>query len=848
MKTAQEDIVKWLSLQPNWIKHAAHLILEDESITQEQILDLTEMLKKGTTEKTLKKYTLDSISVNSYIDDIIRIESISEVNNINALSPREPISIGGSDLTVIYGSNGSGKTGYTRILKKSCGKNTKDIIHKNIFKKNSDEEQNCTIEYRFNGDSRRVKWVVGELVDELKGIDIFDSESISVYLDKESDCSYIPMVVGLFERLVEVSNKVKGVLELEKSNLSTKLPVIPEKLSKTKKIVQLRTLTYLKNKNWISENFLWTESDEVEKKKLLERAKQVDPEEELRKTRRVKLELDKISKDFNSAISKLDSNSCKKITELYDAAITNRRIAVHSAETISNDQKLGGIGTETWTAMWKAAEQYSTTVAYRDEVFPVTKDGARCVLCHQTLDNFAQKRLSNFHEYINGKLEEIASTSENNYKKQIEDLPKKPTEEMISTVLQASNIDDVIFIKNYNAAWDILDSKASSLKDYEGNSILPVDKEQIEIKLVLDYISGEQKSIDDKIISLLEDCKTFDKAKVIDDLLELDAKLFCSENIKRIVEEYDRLVQINDLEKLITKTSSRSISIKAGDVSQKVITDRYIERFNKELKELGASHVHVELIKSRVQGGKVKHKIQVKGGAAINNILSEGECRIVTLAAFLADVTEGKGSVPFIFDDPISSLDQSFEEKTIKRLVELSRSRQVIIFTHRLSLLGLINDVADPNVIYIKRESWGTGQPASIPLFVKKPINALRDILNGRLKTASKLYETEGIDSYYPYAKSICSDVRIITERIIELTLLADVVQRHRRAVNTQGKLFKLSKITDEDCSFIEQVMTEFSKYEHSQPIESPIELPSPCELNHSISGIIEWHTQFDKR
>lgn len=848
MKAAKEDIVKWLSLQPNWIKHAAHLILDGETITQEQILDLTEMLKKGSTEKTLKNYAFDSISVDSCVDDVIRIESIGEVNNINALGPREPISIGGSDLTVIYGSNGSGKTGYTRILKKACGKNTTDIIHKNIFKSNSGEEQSCVIEYNYNGDCKHVKWVVGELVNDLKGIDIFDSESISVYLDKESDCSYVPIIVGLFERLVDISNQVKKVLELEKSNLLTKLPAIPDKFSKTKKISLLKTLSHSKTKDWISENFLWTESDESEKKKLLERAKQVDPEEELRKARKVKFELDKLSKNFNSAISKLDSNSCKKINELYNTAIANRRIAVQSAQTISNDQKLDGIGTETWAAMWKAAERYSTTVAYRDEVFPVTKDGARCVLCHQTLDNSAQKRLSNFHEYINGKLEEIASTSESNYKKQIEELPRKPTEDIISTMLQASNLDDEIFIKNYNSAWDILDSKTRSLNDYKGDVILPVDKEQMEIKLAIDYIACEKKSIDDKISNLQEDCKKSDKAQIIDDLLELDAKLFCSENIKSIIEEHDRLILANNLDKLIAKTSSRKISIKAGEVSQKVITDRYIDRFNKELKELGAAHIHVELIKSRVQGGKVKHKIQVKGGAAINNILSEGECRIVTLAAFLADVTEGKGSVPFIFDDPISSLDQSFEEKTIKRLVDLSRSRQVIIFTHRLSLLGLINDVSDPKVIYIKREPWGTGQPASIPLFVKKPINALRDILNGRLKTASKLYDTEGIDSYYPYAKSICSDVRIITERIIELTLLADVVQRHRRAVNTQGKLFKLSKITDQDCLFIEKVMTDFSKYEHSQPIESPIELPSPSELDQSISRIIEWHTQFDKR
>jgi ABC-type Mn2+/Zn2+ transport system ATPase subunit len=63
-------------------------------------------------------------------------------------------------------------------------------------------------------------------------------------------------------------------------------------------------------------------------------------------------------------------------------------------------------------------------------------------------------------------------------------------------------------------------------------------------------------------------------------------------------------------------------------------------------------------------------------------VLSEGEYRIVSLAAFLADVGGKDFSAPFVFDDPISSLDQDFEEAVVQRLVELSQERQVIIFTH----------------------------------------------------------------------------------------------------------------------------------------------------------------------
>jgi hypothetical protein len=206
-----------------------------------------------------------------------------------------------------------------------------------------------------------------------------------------------------------------------------------------------------------------------------------------------------------------------------------------------------------------------------------------------------------------------------------------------------------------------------------------------------------------------------------------------------------------------------------------------------------------------------------------------------------------------VFDDPISSLDQDFEEAVVQRLVRLAAHRQVIVFTHRVSLLVLLQEYGkregrEPKVTCVRSEAWGTGEPGDTPLFAKKPEKALNALLNENLARARKAHDEQGQVAYVPLAKAICLDFRILLERMIECELLADVVQRFRRAVNTQGKLDKLARITAEDCEFFDRLMTQYSRYEHSQPIEAPVAPPTPDQLQADIEALRDWQTAFARR
>ena len=115
-------------------------------------------------------------------------------------------------------------------------------------------------------------------------------------------------------------------------------------------------------------------------------------------------------------------------------------------------------------------------------------------------------------------------------------------------------------------------------------------------------------------------------------------------------------------------------------------------------------------------------------------------------------------------------------------------------------------------VVALNREPWGTGEPGETPFAARKPEKVINGLLNDRLARAKNVLTENGKAEYDLLAKAICSDVRILVERLVEDTLLNEVVRRFRRAVQTQNRIGGLAKIRPEDCQMIEELMTKYSR------------------------------------
>lgn len=854
MPDVRQVVLTWLHTQENWLQQAAEILLSTGSVSDAKIDSLVSRLKQPEGRQITTHRKFEELAPHGAPVSELRLAEIGEIKGIENLAPRSPLNFGQGNLCVIYGHNGSGKSGYTRVLKKACGKPRATELKPNAFEP-APAKSECKIGYSVGGAASLAVWPAnGAPVDDIRCVDIFDAEAAVSYLTEETTASYIPPPVALFDSLAKVCARIKSKLQIEQDRLVSALPELPGEYAATPAGAIYRGLNPSIAKEAIEFIAKWSEEHQQSLNQLIERLKTADPAQLARTKRNTKRQIEQLVSWLENGSTAFGAERLAAIRALRNEASTKRRIATDSAKV--NSAELDGIGTDAWQALWEAAKAYSQT-AYPGRDYPVT-DNARCVLCHQELQAEAQQRLHDFESFVKGELETAAKTAENSYQRALETLPAALDEQQVTTLCQAAGLSDTPLAEHLSECWRQIAKARDAFLQHEANHsavavAMPTG--------ILDELKQRAEGLDREATQHDEDAKLFDRALAEKNRLDLAARCWTAQQAAAIASEISRLQQVGAYEELKKATNSHAISHKAGEISEQVITQAFVDRFNRELQALGASRIKIELYKTRTERGRSLHKLRLKGvqtGRDVpESVLSEGERRVVGLAAFLADVVEQPNVAPFVFDDPISSLDHDYEWHVAVRLAQLAKTRQVLVFTHRLSLYGAMEDAAKKISDEWKKQhlhqhciesfSGTAGHPADQAVWNANTTKA-NNILSTRLDEAKKAGEASGADAYRALAQGICSDFRKLLERTVEDDLLNQVVRRHRRSITTDNRLAPLPLIENGDCQFIDDLMSKYSCYEHSQSSEAPVFIPEEDELRNDIGALKVWRESFRKR
>jgi hypothetical protein len=235
-------------------------------------------------------------------------------------------------------------------------------------------------------------------------------------------------------------------------------------------------------------------------------------------------------------------------------------------------------------------------------------------------------------------------------------------------------------------------------------------------------------------------------------------------------------------------------------------------------------------------------------------VVSEGEQRCLSIAAFFAELSTAEDPSSIVFDDPVSSLDYQWRQGVARRLVQEAKTRQVIVFTHDVVFLLLLKQFAEELGVeqfdqHVRFLSKGAGVCTEELPWVALPIRKKIGYLKRGWQAADKLSRDGHKDAYEKEAKYLYGLLREGWERALEEVLLGGVVERYRPSIQTQ-QVAQIADITGEDCGAVETAMTKCSNWlpGHDQAAAARAPVPGPTELRADIDALENWVAAVRKR
>lgn len=848
---AYRQFGEWLQRQPFWIQDAAWRLYNKQEIDEKKIDEYILLCIRQNQKKTCEYMQLSETSIVPVLSKTkMAIHSITDVENVNALAENARLEFGSEGVSVIYGLNGAGKSGFMRIFKHVSGHPYAEPIQHNVYKKTATGKAKCKIAVSNDGIEEIIPCELGiESSDNcLRQCDVFDTRISGAYVASSNSVSYEPFVFSVLRELAKTAGRIEFAVKAKIDSISDVELTIPDI------ILEMEGASWLSglDENTIipEECKFWTQADDDrvnELKKLLD-TKLV--ESELEGCRNKKKQLENVLSDMQKLKRAFLG---KKRQDLIDAHkeldVAKKQYEVAKslfAENAFESDKVS-VSLQEWRNLWEIGKKYYDECLHKQNGNLFGRTGSVCPLCLRELDDASIKRFISVDEYVNGNCSEAYTKAQTTFKEKFDAILQHTYTTSVVSVMLSGIVDEVLVAEVqelYSTVelWEKIDDKELA---YDAmlkiNSVSVVDKMEELLKGLDEQISKLANSLDIK-----------NKEEMNAEYIKLQYRSWVYSQLRVIetaVRNAKKKAEMNSVKSMI---KTNRITTESNILAEALITDAYISRFSQELKRL-APFLKVKIEKGQSVKGKSPYKVvldtQDKARKTPQDVLSEGEQRIVALAAFFADATGRNEATPIVIDDPISSLDYNYEEAATARIIELAKERQVIVFTHRISLLvGLSEQSAKAGVAFVERHIRGTLSGKGVSDFEETYHGKIITQLTGlqvRIKETKKMdpYSREYIDS----CSRISQQLRICVERSVEDILFQQMVKRFSRRIMT-GKLLRMDRITKDDCAIIDSMMTKYSFGEHSQPEDSGLITMNLDDVIQDIDKFLQWIKEYTKK
>lgn len=854
-ETVPSRILTWSQNRPIWQRDVLRRIIQNGFPDEQSLNEILKLCKKEHGDQTVtlaaRPLSKDHLPVDPGAGEAISLGSIANVTGVNQLASGQTLEFEPNGLTIIYGQNGTGKSGYTRILKKACRSRHAGEIMPDIYSMSSSGIATADLNIsRADGTSETYPWENGgESVEMLSAITVFDREAASVHIQKKNEVWFRPFGLDIPDDLAGVCLEIKARLTAEKDTLERQRntaftnPIWSSRSAIGKALSALRHDTSIAA---ITPENSFSEADKARLAKL-QADLALDPAVAARAQRSYANQLDQLENYLRRIERALSEDALQALLATKKSADDTRTAATTAANDAFSGLALEGVGETVWRTLWESARAYSEAAQNGGVAFPPASDEI-CVLCHQEIDAATAARMLGFEEFIKKDTEIKATEAERVFQE---------FEQEFGTIAVHINKVSAAYLNlktgNFALAKRVLRYVALA-RCVQRQTFSLLGNEEFPSPLALpssvaDAVKNEAVQTRTYAISLDNASGEAAREVVFDELADLQDRKQSRELLEIASTEIARLASLKKIENCLRDTVTTAITRLGNEIADNLITPRMRDRFQQEIVALAGSKVRVEVVRSGGKFGSPQYEVKLYANpkAKVHDVLSEGEQTCVALASYLTELANAAHTSALVFDDPVSSLDHRWRSKVAKRLASEAGVRQVIVFTHDMIFVNDLAQLAAERNTPIALAHLTRGQDVvgivnkDLP-WTAATIRDRIDKLEKSARDAKRLFEANDDEGYKLAATSVYSKLRATWERALEDIVFANVIMRHRDYINIKG-LNRVAALEEEDVQTFQRGFKKCCDFvdAHDPSRGHDPEPPEPDELMNDIQILKDW-------
>lgn len=840
--TAYEDVLVWAKSRPWWQQKALARIAAGEALGQQDHEEIARSLFEEPESPPSGGWFAQLAPMQATKDEPVRVVALRGLSNVNRLASGQELTFEPNGLTVVFGNNGSGKSGYARVIRSMVRTRHHADILPDVFAQTSGQ-QSGEVVLAVGANERTVQ--LGQSADpDLSRVAFYDEHCGDTYLTAEAEISYRPAAVQLLDDLAAVCTGVRQVIDGWKQAVSQPGP-LPDVDDLGSGGAFLQSLSASTADDAISAAVACpSDVDERLENQVNEiaRLRTSDPTQEKRQLNATVTALETISQHLVDLDRVLGADGQKRLNELSERVATTQGAADLASCNIFADEPLSGVGSSVWQVLWRAAEGYSKEV-YSEHDFPHTEDGAVCVLCQQTLSDDASDRLTRFHQFVTDtttREAEAARRDLERFRGDLEQLDVTPPS-VLSAIATVQQRDE-----NFARSLDPL------LEELRGRRVAMVTGEQstpVDFSTHLTRLQAAATHRRSQAAAVNAEGFAEELAEAQSEEQRLRDQIAMRDGRDLIEAERSRLRKVAMLNSKFSEANTRSITDKASEMTRKYVTEEARDRFAHETDRLGLERVTFKATKARQ--GALLHKadfLNARPGVKLVDVLSEGEQTALGFAGFLTEAHFEASKSALVLDDPVSSLDHMKRESVARRIIALAEERQVVVFTHDVAFTMMLRKSAAESRVQFatrgieQRRKIGPGFTTLDHPWTAQDAAQRIDTLRQQLAKLRRNETGMSEGDYLRETEDIAGHMSQTWERIISQVLAEPLVDYKSLEVRV-GKLRVIGRVTDDDVKTYDDSYSRISGWasRHDQHPELNYTVPTIDQLNDEIEVLATW-------